>query len=78
MSFVLDLFDTHEIPIVLAECHRVLTFSGKICVIALVREERLNIVQEIYESLHNLVPALIDCRPIFLEDTIESDGFVTQ
>ena len=75
MSFTLELFDTPEIPAVLAECRRVLRASGRIAVVAISRESERDPSVAVYEWTHRHFPNLLDCRPIYVERSLAEAGF---
>lgn len=77
-SFTLELFDTPEIPIVLAECRRVLKPSGRICIVALARDTHENIPTRIYECFHRYLPSFADCRPIYVRSSLVKAGFLVE
>ena len=78
MSFTLELFDTPEIPVVLAECKRVLRPSGRIAVVAISRESEKDAAVAVYEWTHRHFPNLLDCRPIYVERSLVEAGFAVE
>lgn len=75
MTFVLELFDTPEIPIVLNECERILKPGGRIGIVSLSKTGNQRWLVNLYEKLHNRYPLTIDCRPIYLENSMIRSGF---
>ncbi|MCA9218250.1 MAG: class I SAM-dependent methyltransferase [Planctomycetales bacterium] len=77
-SFTLELFDTPELPQVLAEWQRVLRPGGRLAVVAISKEGKQGIVMKAYEWTHKHFPNLMDCRPIFVSQAIEAAGFTIE
>jgi demethylmenaquinone methyltransferase/2-methoxy-6-polyprenyl-1,4-benzoquinol methylase len=75
MSFVLELFDTPEIPKLLRECRRVLRKQGRLVVVALSKSGDQSMMLRIYEWFHKKLPKYADCRPIYADKVLEEAGF---
>ncbi len=73
ISFTLELFGTHELPLVLGECKRVLLENGRLGVVALEKKDCQAVL--IYEWFHAKMPTLVDCHSIYVRRIIEMAGF---
>lgn len=74
-SFALELFDTPEIPMLLAEIQRVLKPCGRLGVVGMSKAGGVSPMLSLYEWLHRLFPQTIDCRPIYVAQSIQDAGF---
>jgi len=77
-SFTLELFDTSEIPKVLAEWLRVLKPGGRLAVVAMSKVGKQGVLLKAYEWTHKHFPNLMDCRPIYVQRAVEAVGFQTK
>jgi len=74
-SFALELFDSPEIPRVLAEVKRVLKPTGRVGIISMSKGDDTSVPLRLYEWLHEKLPQYVDCRPIYVEQSIKDAGF---
>ncbi len=75
MSFVLELFDTPEIPVILNEIKRILKPNGRLSVVSLSKENDNSRMLKAYEWVHENFPNIADCRPIYVEQSIKNAGY---
>jgi demethylmenaquinone methyltransferase/2-methoxy-6-polyprenyl-1,4-benzoquinol methylase len=74
-SFTLELFDTPEIPVVLAECKRVLRPGARLVVVSMSKEGENGAIVHMFEWTHKHFPNFLDCRPIFVQRAVQAAGF---
>ncbi|OVE85753.1 class I SAM-dependent methyltransferase [Natronolimnobius baerhuensis] len=74
VSFALELFDDDHRTAVLAEIHRVLRPSGRICVISPTTAAS-DIVSLLYTRLNDAFPTLVDSRPLDVSAVLTTAGF---
>ena len=73
IAFALELFDTPEIPRVLAGCRNALRPGGRLAVVSLLKEDGLLV--SLYEWAHQHFGKVLDCRPIAPTAMVCAAGF---
>jgi demethylmenaquinone methyltransferase/2-methoxy-6-polyprenyl-1,4-benzoquinol methylase len=75
MSYTLELFDTPDIPRVLARVKTALKPGGRLAVASMSKANGMNGVLRLYEWGHRRWPTFLDCRPIYPRRSLEEAGF---
>ena len=75
MSFTLELFDTLEIRQVLNQIKRVLKPEGRLGIASISKENGKSLILRLYEWIHNKWPKYVDCRPIYVEQSLREAGY---
>jgi demethylmenaquinone methyltransferase/2-methoxy-6-polyprenyl-1,4-benzoquinol methylase len=79
-TYMLDLIPLDDMPVVLAEFHRVLKPGGRLVLVNLSKRsaDRRSWLERIYLALPNFaVPYLLGgCRPVMMEQPVRNAGFV--
>lgn len=75
VSFTLDLFDNPEISTVLDEVRRVLKHGGRLGAVSLSKTNVDSPPVRIYEWMHSKWPQYVDCRPIYLYESVQKAGY---
>jgi len=78
ISFTLELFDNPEIPAVLGEVRRVLNHGGRLGAVSLSKINVDSLPVRIYEWIHSKWPKYVDCRPIYLDESIQEAGWFSK
>ena len=73
--FTVELFDTPELPQVLAELRRVLRPGRRLVVVSLTTTAPPSVMERAYLLAHRLMPRLADCRPIPVAELVSAAGF---
>jgi demethylmenaquinone methyltransferase/2-methoxy-6-polyprenyl-1,4-benzoquinol methylase len=75
LSYTLELFDTPEIPRLLDEVKRVLKPGGRLGVASLSKGNGEPKLLRLYEWVHRKWPKYVDCRPIYVEQSLSDAGY---
>lgn len=75
MSFVLEVFDTPEIPRALEQVKKVLKPGGRLGVASMSKENGESILLRLYEWIHNKWPKYVGSRPIYAEQALIDTGY---
>lgn len=78
-SFTLELFPADDIPVVLAQVHRVLQDNGRIGIVSMAKVEegeRASLIEKTYIWMHRHFPHIVDCRPIDPVKYLLDAGFI--
>jgi ubiquinone/menaquinone biosynthesis C-methylase UbiE len=75
MSFVLEVFDTPEIPRVLAQIKKVLKPGGRLGIVAMSKENGRSVFVKMYEWIHKKCPKYLGSRPIYAEQCLIDAGY---
>jgi demethylmenaquinone methyltransferase/2-methoxy-6-polyprenyl-1,4-benzoquinol methylase len=75
MAFTIETFVDTEIYALLRQCKRVLKADGRIVVVSMSQQGNPGIMMKIYRWAHVTFPKVVDCRPIYLEETLRTAGF---
>lgn len=75
VSFTLELFDTPDISKVLEEVKRVLRRTGRLGIASMSRETGNSAPLRLYEWAHKKWPRYVDCRPIYLKESLTNAGY---
>lgn len=75
MSFTLEVFDTPEIPRVLAQIKKVLKPGGRLGIVDMSKENGKPVFLNVYEWMHNKCPKYLGSRPIYVEQCLIDAGY---
>jgi demethylmenaquinone methyltransferase/2-methoxy-6-polyprenyl-1,4-benzoquinol methylase len=75
MSFSLEVFDTPEIPVVLAQIRKALRPGGRLGIVAMSKEDGKSIFLRVYEWIHSKCPKYLLSRPIYAGQCLIDAGY---
>ena len=75
LSFTLEVLDTPEIPVALAEINKVLKPGGRLGIVDMSKENGKSVFVRVYEWLHKRCPRYVGSRPIYAGQCLIDAGY---
>lgn len=75
LSFTLEVLDTPEIPVVLAQIVNVLKPGGRLGIVDMSKENGRSVLLKVYEWLHKRCPRYVGSRPIYAGQCLIDAGY---
>jgi len=75
LSFTLEVFDTPEVPMVLAQIKKVLKPGGRLGIVDMSKEDGKSVFLKVYEWVHKKCPKYVGSRPIYAGQCLIDAGY---
>jgi demethylmenaquinone methyltransferase/2-methoxy-6-polyprenyl-1,4-benzoquinol methylase len=75
MSFTLELLSFDDMILLLRNLHSFLQPGGRLVIVSMSKAGKPGVMVRLYEWMHRVFPAMVDCRPVYIEPLLSECNF---